>query len=142
VGNVTPLRGVSASSGAGVARPLSVEGFTFRSQEELVVYRALRAAQRRLPRFRSIAISVNVPVSVAGRDRPFIVDLLVVHNGRCAALEVDGPSHRGRWCDDRTRDRLLEDAGIGWVEHVPVEETSDAAELALTVERFLDRLAR
>lgn len=130
---MTAVRGAAAVTG------LRVDSMTFRSQAEVSVYRALVAAQAAMPKFRSMTVTPNAPVRVPGRT--IEVDFLVLYRGRCGVIEVDGHHHGGRRAHDRSRDRLLENAGLAYVDRIGVEETDDTVELALFVERFLDRLA-
>ncbi len=93
-----------------------------------------------MPEFDSIAISPLAMLRVRGRS--FEVDFLVTHQGRCGVIEVDGTVHRGKWADDRSRDRLLEDAGIAYIDRIDVSDVHQPTELATFVRRFLGRLAR
>lgn len=118
--------------------PLTEHRLAFDQPEELAVYRQFLTLQATLPLRRSLMV-VRGAVRVPGHT--FHPDLLVIHRGRAGAVEVDGSSHYGRAAADRSRDRLLEDAGIYYVDHLDAEAASDPGECALFVERFVDRLA-
>ena len=117
---------------------MSLHGLRFDRPEELVVYRVLLQLQGRLPARRSLLLARAV-VRVPGHT--FKPDRLVVHRGRCGVLEVDGATHTARAAADRSRDRLLEDAGIAYVDHLDAESASDPAEAEQFVDRFVERLA-
>ena len=70
----------------------------------------------------------------------FWPDFIVTHRGRVGAIEVDGPQHRNRAAADQSRDRQLEDAGVTFVERLPVEDLHDPDDLDRFIERFLARL--
>jgi very-short-patch-repair endonuclease len=69
------------------------------------------------------------------------VDFLIGYRGRVGVIEVDGPTHRRKWASDRSRDRLLEDAGIAYIDRIAVEDTDDEAQVDQFVGRFVRRLA-
>ena len=117
---------------------LQADRLVFGSQPELKVYEALCARQAELPPSETILIAPNAGVRVHGST--IMPDFLVTYRGRCGVIEVDGPGHRGKWASDRSRDQLLEDAGIAYVLRVTVEETDDPATLRLLVDRLLGRL--
>ena len=51
-------------------------------------------------------------------------DILVLGPaGRWGALEIDGPSHRGKWAADRSKDMRIEDAGAAYVGRIDVAAT-------------------
>ena len=117
---------------------LSVDQMNFDRPEELALYRQFLALQAGMPARRSLLVARAV-VRVPGRTlKP---DLVVIHRGRAGVVEVDGATHHGRAAADRSRDRLLEDAGIFYVDHLDAESASDSAEATLFVERFVERLA-
>jgi hypothetical protein len=116
---------------------LSHHGFMFDRPEELAMYRAFLALQEQMPRHHSLLIT-RAGVRVPGHT--FYPDLLVVHDGRAGVIEIDGATHHGRAAADRSRDRLLEDAGIRYVDRLDAESASDPKERDLFVERFLARL--
>jgi hypothetical protein len=118
---------------------LTLDGHRFRHPSEIVVYRALRRAQADLPQFRSIGIIPSARLCVRGRR--FEVDFLVMYQGRCGVIEVDGSSHNRKWSSDRSRDRLLEDSGVYYVDRIDAVDTTEPMEVETFVRRFLDKLA-
>lgn len=120
--------------------PQFVEDYlSFTNQGELVVYRALKQIQEKdLPREDTIGIYPLAGGRIPGRT--WEPDVLVTYKGRAGVLEVDGPHHNARRALDNTRDHLLRDAGVGFVDRVPVESLQDPAELTATLRRFLRRL--
>jgi hypothetical protein len=56
---------------------------------------AVLAGLWRLPD-KSLSYGTNVPLTLAS-GRIFRIDALVIREGRVGVIEVDGPSHRGRW---------------------------------------------
>lgn len=117
-----------------------VNGLNFASDEEVLVYQALLRKQKSLPGEETIAIMPGPGVRVA--ERNFFPDFVIAHRGRVGAIEVDGPHHFGRAVADHSRDSQLRDAGITHVDRIAVEETTDPKELAMFIERFLQRLLR
>jgi hypothetical protein len=116
------------------------DGLRFRSAQEVAVYDALKRAQERLPPESTILIAPNAGSRI--RDRNLEVDFIVAYRGRVGAIEVDGPHHGrpGRRAADKSKDDLLRDAGVAFIERIPVEDTRDTKELDLLVQRFLNRL--
>lgn len=127
---VTPLRRVGASK-------ITLDGLAFDTPEELSMYRALVSHQAAMAPRKSLLVARAV-VRVPGHT--FKPDFIVVHKNRAGVIEVDGASHSGRAAADRSRDRLLEDAGICYVDHLDAESASDPNECVLFVERFVERL--
>ena len=101
------------------------------------MYRAVVALQEQMPLRPSLLVARAV-VRVPGRT--LHPDLLVLHKNRAGVIEVDGATHFGRAAADRSRDRLLEDAGVDYVDHLDAESASDPRECAVFVERFVERL--
>jgi hypothetical protein len=134
-----PSEGVTPLHARVPAQIRTVDGMPFDRPEEIALYRVLAGVQAELPCAQSVLISVNPLVRVPGhRWKP---DLLVAHHGRAGIIEVDGASHYGRSCADRSRDRLLEDAGIAYVDRLSAEEASNHLEAEVFVRRFLARLS-
>jgi hypothetical protein len=117
---------------------LTLDGFRFRDPTELVVYSELRRVQGELPQFTSIGIFPNACVRVRGRTVE--VDFLVTYQRRCGVIEVDGASHYRKWASDHSRDRLLEDSGVCYVDRIDAIDTAKSEEVETFVRRFLDRL--
>lgn len=111
------------------------DGLRFASAEEVHVYRALRRAQK------TQALTFFPLAAAVLPSNRFEPDFLMLVNGRAGVIEVDGPHHRGRAAADRSRDRLLEDNGVRYVDRVTVEETTTPAELDAFIDRFINRLA-
>jgi hypothetical protein len=133
------------SAPAGPKRPTGgqspafiIDRLAFQTGEERTVYLALRDAQAHMPEFESITIAPRCSIRVPGHT--WEVDFLVTHKGRCGVIEVDGASHVGKWIADRSRDRLLLDAGIAYVDRIDAVDVNDPAELKTFVRRFLHRL--
>ncbi|MCB5179939.1 hypothetical protein [Streptomyces antimicrobicus] len=112
----------------------------FTNAGEQRVYRALKHRQEQvLPAEDTIAI-FPLPNGRVSK-RTWEPDFLVTYKGRAGVLEVDGPHHNARRALDRTRDHLLHDSGIAYVDRVPVEALESPKELNAVVDRFLRRLA-
>jgi hypothetical protein len=118
---------------------LSVDTLIFRSGAEVKVYEALKRANEKLPQERSLLIAPNVGIRVHGRILE--VDFLITYRGRAGVIEVDSIYHRGRRDFDKSKEKLLEDAGIAYVDRVSAEDCDDSSALDQVVSRFLDRLA-
>ena len=120
-------------------RRYTQDGLLFTNEGERTVYRALRKIQEKeFPREETIGIYPLPRGRV--REHTWEPDILVTYKGRAGVLEVDGPSHNGRRALDRTRDHVLLDTGVAFVDRVPVEAIADPAELTATLRRFLRRL--
>jgi hypothetical protein len=111
----------------------------FTNAGELTVYRALRQIQENdlLPE-ETIGIYPLAGGRVPGKT--WEPDVLVTYKGRAGVLEVDGPTHNARRAMDLSRDHVLLDAGVAFVDRVPVEALNDPGELHATLRRFLRRL--
>lgn len=132
---VVPIR----STMTGLAEPTLVfDRISFRSPSEVAVYKALLAAADDLPEYRGLGVFPNATGRVGAHT--WEVDFLVTHGGRCGAIEVDGEHHRGRWLADRSRDRLLEDVGVHYVDRIDAQDALIDSEVTVFVRRFLDRL--
>lgn len=117
---------------------IAADRLRFRTVEEKFLYLALRDLQARMPEFDSLTIAPLCKIRVPGRT--WEVDFMVTYRGKCGVIEVDGAVHRGKWADDRSRDRLLEDAGIAYVDRIDVRDVAERAELDVFIRRFLARL--
>jgi len=112
----------------------------FTNEGEQTVYRALRHIQEKeLPADSTIGI---YPLA-GGRvpNHTWEPDFLITYKGRAGVFEVDGPHHNGRRAMDTTRDHLLRDAGVAFVDRVPVEVVENPSELHAVLRRFLRRLS-
>lgn len=112
----------------------------FTNDGEKTVYQALRQIQENdLPREDTIGI-----YPLAGGRIPaktWEPDFLITYRGRAGVIEVDGPHHNTRRAFDTTREHLLRDAGIAFVDRVPVEAVGNPSELNAVLRRFLRRLS-
>jgi hypothetical protein len=112
----------------------------FTNQGEQTVYRALRHIQGQLPADETLTIYPLAGCRVPGHT--WEPDFLVAYKGRAGVLEVDGPHHNGRRAMDTTRDHLLRNAGIAFVDRITVEVINDTAELDAVLRRFLKCLGQ
>jgi hypothetical protein len=111
----------------------------FTNECELSVYRALKSLQESYPRDETIGIFPLAGDRIPGKT--WEPDVLVTYKSRAGVLEIDGPHHNARRAMDITRDHLLRDAGIAFVDRIPVEALADSKELEAVLRRFLKRLA-
>ncbi|GAA4593706.1 hypothetical protein GCM10023194_58660 [Planotetraspora phitsanulokensis] len=118
----------------------SEDGLVFTNEWELKVYQALKRWQDDKPDLETIGIFPQPGVRVKGRT--FFPDFLVTYKGRAGIIEVDSKYHKGRRDHDKSRESLLEDAGVSIVERVGVEDVDNADELEATIRRFLHRLTK
>lgn len=114
------------------------DGLVFTNAGELAVYRALKQLQETLPAEETITV-LPLPRGRA-LGHTWEPDVVVAYKGRAGVIEVDGPHHKGRRAMDGTRDHLLHDAGIAFVDRIPVEALDDPNELDAVLKRFLRRL--
>ncbi|MEV5423154.1 hypothetical protein AB0K85_10245 [Streptomyces cellulosae] len=115
------------------------DSLTFTNAGEQRVYQALKYLQEKeLPPEETISIFPLPNGRVPGHT--WEPDLLVTYRGRAGVLEIDGPNHRVRRAMDTSRDHLLRDAGIAYVDRIAVEVIDDAQELLAALKRFLRRL--
>jgi hypothetical protein len=114
------------------------DGLTFTNDGELTVYRALKRLQESSPRDETIGIFPLAGGRLPGKT--WEPDVLVTYKGRAGILEIDGPHHNARRAMDTTRDHMWLDAGVAFVDRIPVEALSDPKELEASLRRFLKRL--
>ncbi|MFD5164182.1 hypothetical protein ACFWMJ_40115 [Streptomyces hawaiiensis] len=101
------------------------DSLAFTNAGEQRVYRALKYLQEKeLPSEETISI-FPLP-NGRGPGHTWEPDLLVTYRGRAGVLEIDGPNHRVRRAMDTSRDHLLRDAGIAYVDRIAVEVIDDA----------------
>ncbi|MGI5161970.1 hypothetical protein [Microbispora sp. CA-102843] len=118
---------------------LNEDNLAFTNSGELAVYRALKQMQEKdFPAEDTIAIFPLAGGRVPGHT--WEPDVLVTYKGRVGVLEIDGPHHNGRRALDNSRDHLLRDAGIAFVDRVTVEALDNPNELYAVLRRFLRRL--
>ncbi|QKV93631.1 hypothetical protein HUT19_19245 [Streptomyces sp. NA02950] len=116
-----------------------MDRLAFTNHGEQRVYQALKHLQEKeLPAEETISIFPLPNGRVLGHT--WEPDLLVTYRGRAGVLEIDGPDHRVRRAMDTSRDHLLRDAGIAYVDRVPVEVIDNPQELMASLKRFLRRL--
>ncbi len=115
------------------------DNLAFTNRGELAVYRALKQIQEKdYSADETIAIFPLPGGRVPGHT--WEPDVLVTYRGRTGVLEIDGPHHNNRRALDNSRDHLLRDAGIAFVDRVTVEALDDPNELYAVLRRFLRRL--
>ncbi len=136
---LSPRATNQASVGPRMRHPLMDDGCAFRSKEEMAVYRAFKRQRDRLPDDDTIGLMPN-PAFVLRNVHTQEPDLLVTYRGRVGLVQVDGPSHRGRFAAEVTRDRLYRHSGIAEIDHFVVEDTDNDQDLEVLVARFLRRL--
>ncbi|KOU79847.1 hypothetical protein ADK61_10605 [Streptomyces sp. XY66] len=116
------------------------DNLAFTNEGEQRVYRLLKYRQEKvLPAEETISIFPLPNGRIAGRT--WEPDFLVAYKGRAGILEIDGPHHNARRALDVTRDHLMRDSGIAYIDRVPVEALEDRSELERVIDRFLRRLA-
>jgi hypothetical protein len=115
------------------------DNLAFTNEGEHRVYILLRHRQEKvLPREETISIFPLPNGRIVGRMcEP---DFLVTYKGRAGILEIDGPHHNARRALDVTREHLMHDSGIAYVDRVPVEALENRAEIEQVIDRFLRRL--
>lgn len=111
----------------------------FTNEGELTVYRALKGIQGSMPTDETIGIFPLAGGRLPGKT--WEPDVLVTYKGRAGVLEVDGPHHNTRRAMDISRDHMWRDAGVAFVDRIPVEALSDKTELDASLRRFLKRLS-
>lgn len=116
------------------------DNLAFTNEGEQRVYKLLKHRQEKvLPREETIAIFPLPNGRIAGRT--WEPDFLVAYKGRVGILEIDGHHHNARRALDVTREHLMHDSGIAYIDRVPVEALENREEIERVVDRFLRRLA-
>jgi hypothetical protein len=115
------------------------DGLSFTNDGELTVYLALKSLQETLPPQSTIGIFPLAGGRVPGHT--WEPDVLVTYKNRAGVLEIDGPHHNARRAMDMTRDHMLRDAGVAFVDRIPVEVLSNPKELGEALTRFIRRVA-
>jgi hypothetical protein len=115
------------------------DGLSFTNDGELIVYGALKLLQETLPGDSTIGIFPLAGGRIPGHT--WEPDVLVTYKNRAGVLEIDGPHHNARRAMDMSRDHLLRDAGVAFVDRIPVEALSDPKELGPALTRFIRRVA-
>ncbi|ROP37439.1 hypothetical protein [Saccharothrix texasensis] len=122
-----------------VSRHPTEDGLTFGSQEELKVYRALRALQQEAPEDNTLAI-LPLPAARLRAGHTWSPDCVVIGNGRALIFEIDGPHHRDgrRYVDDRNRDLQWSRCRVQVV-RIAVEDVRDANKLKVRLKEEILR---
>ncbi len=107
--------------------------------EELLLYAALRARQDQMDPLDNFTIFVQPNVSIRN-ERRFRPDF-VVSLRSALAVEIDGSSHAGRYCADRSKDELLMDHNLP-VLRVPIEDINCLTLVEDWVDRIITRVRR
>ncbi len=105
------------------------------------MYRAFKRVRDLLPEDDSMALVPN-PALVLRSANTSEPDLLVLYRGRVGLIQVDGPSHHGRFAAEVSRDRLYRHSGVAEVDHFVVQDTDNEDDLDALVKQFVRRLAR
>ncbi|NUP49888.1 MAG: hypothetical protein HOW97_21630 [Catenulispora sp.] len=114
------------------------DGLHFTNEWEYRVYVVLKEHQATLPDNDTIGI---IPLSaIKIRDHVFEPDFLITYRGRAGIIEVDGPYHRGKLSDDKSRDRLLRHSGVKHVDRIDVQDATQKNEVHKFVIDFLRQL--
>ncbi|MEU4517077.1 hypothetical protein AB0G05_46990, partial [Nonomuraea wenchangensis] len=120
--------------------PLPTEDdLIFTNAGELRLYRALKRRQQAYDQTATIGIFPLPGMRIPGHT--FEPDFLVTLKGRAGVIEIDGPQHRKRYAADKSKDYLLENAGIAFVSRIMPEDIDDPGELETFLDRFLRKLA-
>ncbi len=107
--------------------------------EETLLFKALCARQDQLPRFDNMLIYVQPDVRL--RDGRTMRPDFVITLRSTLAVEIDGSSHRGRYCTDRTKDQLLLDHNTP-VLRIPVEDLENPVLVDDWIDRIVTRVHR
>ncbi|WP_275558823.1 hypothetical protein [Streptomyces sp. 5-6(2022)] len=114
------------------------DGLHFTNEWEHRVYSVLKERQAALPDNETIGI---VPLgAMRVRSHTYEPDLLITYRGRAGVIEIDGPHHKGRASNDKSRERLLRNAGIHYIDRLDVQDTTQKQEVEKFVTDFLKHL--
>jgi hypothetical protein len=111
------------------------DGLYFTNEWELRVYSVLKEQQAQLPDNETLGIMPLGAMKV--RDHVFEPDLLVTYRGCAGVIEIDGPHHKGRSSDDKSRERLLRHAGVKYIDRIDVRDVTTKAEVEKFITDFL-----
>lgn len=130
-------------SNHGVLTPLpashpSLDRLKFRDMAELTVYKELKREQETRAEHETLTIIPNCAVRVL--HHTWEVDFVVVYKQRAGIIEVDGSSHNVKRESDKSRDRLLENAGFAYVDRFDARECENTESVQRLVTRFLGKL--
>ncbi|KPI25351.1 hypothetical protein OK074_6965 [Actinobacteria bacterium OK074] len=114
------------------------DGLHFTNEWEWRVYAVLCEQQHQLPDNDTMGILPLGAMKV--RDYVFEPDFLVTYRGYAGVIEVDGPHHKGRSSNDKSRERLLRHAGVKYIDRIDVRDASTKEEVEKFVTDFLRHL--
>ncbi len=108
------------------------------SEPERAVLAALASLAERMP---GLGYVPNVIFHASGHRRE--LDVLVTYRGRAFVVETDGPHHAraGRYVADRSKDALIENAGVLFVRRIAVEDTRNPQEVEVLLRQCITRLS-
>jgi hypothetical protein len=114
------------------------DGLIFTNEWEHRVYTILKERQAELPDNDTIGIMPLGAIKV--RDHVFEPDFLISYRGFAGIIEIDGPHHKKRISDDKSRERLLRNCGIKYIDRLDVQDTTKRPEVEKFVTDFLRHL--
>lgn len=115
------------------------DGLHFSNKWEHRVYTVLKQQQAGLPDNDTFGILALAGMRVL--NHTYEPDLLITYRGRAGVIEIDGPHHKGRRSDDASRERLLRNAGVKYIDRIDVRDTTTPEEVHKFVTDFLKHLA-
>ncbi len=118
------------------------DDFTFRSREEILVYRALKRAQVAGSQRNAGFAIFPLPSGLLPIGSTWEPDFVIALNKRMGILEVDGPQHGKRYAADVSRDHQWREAGVALVDRILVEDTKNENVLDQRVRAFLRQLSQ
>ncbi|MFG1686994.1 hypothetical protein ACGFNP_42995 [Nonomuraea sp. NPDC049269] len=124
--------------GSGAPSLPSEDNLIFTNIGELKLYRALKQRQQKYDQLETIGIFPLPGMHIPGHT--FEPDVLVTLKGRAGVIEIDGPHHIKRWAFDKSKDYLLENAGVALISRIGPEDIDNPKELEAFLDRFLRKL--
>ncbi|MEU5859930.1 hypothetical protein ABZ815_02060 [Nonomuraea sp. NPDC047529] len=138
-GNQARIPRVKQQAGGPSAPALPIEDhLIFTNAGELKLYQALKRRQEKYDKLETIGIFPLPGMHIPGHT--FEPDVLVTFKGRAGVIEIDGPHHNKRWAFDKSKDELLENAGITLISRISPDAVDRPEELEAFLERFLRKL--
>lgn len=116
------------------------DGFVFRSDAEVRVYRVLKRLQANAPEGLGFTI-VPLPGVRLVSGNVYEPDFMIAIGRRIGVIEVDGPHHRSRRAADTTRERLFRPSGIWMFERIMPEDTENEDALYDLLGKWLKEVA-
>ncbi|MCC4320056.1 hypothetical protein [Streptomyces malaysiensis] len=114
------------------------DGLHFTNTWEHRVYMVLKERQAALPDNETIGI---VPLgAMRVRGHTYEPDLLITYRGQAGVIEIDGPHHKDRASADKSRERLLRNAGVRYIDRLDVRDSTQKQEVEKFVTDFLKHL--